>query len=116
MGESVKPQHNLTPDDLFPLHGLNDEQLFLAQRLEQAADRRIREVLNKLGVKCGPDTEWKLVEHRMYLNKITMVHDFDEEHPENGGWYFQKNGQMKILLGHPYFEDGRIKFRERELI
>jgi len=100
-------------DRLNPLHTLTDPQLALAKKLEDAAEKRKREILERMGVTIERGDKWDLIARRARKRGIIVYHHFIEDHPEGGGWHFTRDGKLEVLLGHPFIEDGRMKFRER---
>jgi hypothetical protein len=110
----------MSPEDSrIAFHGLSDRELALAARLEEIAETKQKEILERMGV-SGITRYTHIITAKNYAQKqkgIIIKHIFNADHPGEGGWYFYEHDKLKVSIGHPYADEkGRIKMHMKDYL
>ena len=89
--------------------GPSRDQLHMTQWLENQAERVIRQVLERSGLRLHRHDTWVQVMNRVNKNLYEIFECRDET---NGGWHIYRKGKLVAKISYPYMDyDRHWKFR-----
>lgn len=92
-----------------PFTAAAGDPIKLAAWIENQAERTLRELLEKLGLRLKRNWTWVQVMNRVRKARMQIM-----EYPDNeeGGWHIFKEGVLVAKLSYPWFDkQGHLKFR-----